>query len=104
MEQINISTNTTDSLPNKKAVYAIYASDKNTGKPINCRYVGETDNLQERTGAHFNNSEQNEELKEFMQSNKNKKLVYELLPNSDKAERLQKEQEWIQSKKPQYNK
>ena len=93
-----------DKLPNTEAVYAIYAEDKDTLKPINCRYVGETDDIQRRTGEHFDESEENECLKEFMQSNKTKILVYELMPGSDDDERLEAESAWIASKKPKCNK
>jgi excinuclease UvrABC nuclease subunit len=92
-----------DELPKRKSVYAIFASDKQTGKPINCRYVGETDNLQERTKTHFSKEEQNDCLKEFMQSDKIKIMIYELLPDSDIDERLEKENEWIEKYNPKCN-
>jgi excinuclease UvrABC nuclease subunit len=101
-ETIILDENNLDDLPVRKSVYAIFASIDN--KPVNCRYVGETDNLKERTNYHFSKSEQNECLKEFMQSNKMKILIYELLPNSDKEERLKKEKEWIRKYNPQCNK
>jgi len=84
-------------------VYAIFAQSKETGKPINCRYVGETNNLQEGTKAHFRENEQNECLKEFMQSSKTKMMIYELLPDSDKKERLLKQDEWIKEYNPKCN-
>ncbi len=104
MEDIEINKNNLDALPQKKVVYAIYAKDTNDGKPINCRYVGETDNLKERTNKHFSDSEENECLKQFMRSNLTKILVFELLPNSDKDERLKKEAEWINKLKLKCNK
>ena len=103
-ETINLSEIDLDNLPQKKSVYAIFAQSKDTLKPINCRYVGETDNLEERTKTHFQDNEQNECLKEFMQSDKTKMMIYELLPNSDKKERLEKESEWIRLYKPTCNK
>ena len=102
-ETVNLSEIKLDNLPQRKSVYAIYAQSKDTLKPINCRYVGETDNLEERTKAHFQESEQNECLKKFMKSDKTKIMIYELLPNSDKKERIEKENEWIQLHKPECN-
>lgn len=99
-----ISETNLDKLPKRRAVYAIFAAEKETGKPINCRYVGETDNLQERTTTHFSKSESNNCLKEFMKSSKTKILVYELLPDSDKEERLGKENDWIEEYEPLCNK
>jgi len=39
-----------------------------------------------------------------MQSDKTKMMIYELLPNSDKAERFQKEKDWITDYKPKCDK
>lgn len=103
-ETVNLSEMNLDNLPKRKSVYAILAQSEKTDKPINCRYVGETDNLEERTKSHFSKEEQNNCLKEFMQSNKTKVMVYELLPNSDKDDRLQKEKEWIKIYEPKCNK
>jgi excinuclease UvrABC nuclease subunit len=100
---VEISSDDLDGLPEQKAVYAIFAAEKDTGKPIHCRYVGETNDLQERTRAHFSDNEENEDLKEFMHSQKTKKMVYELLPGSDKQKRLTKEDEWIKLYDPAYN-
>ncbi len=101
---VNLSTMNLNDLPKRKSVYAIFAQSKETLKPINCRYVGETDNLEERTTAHFSENEQNECLKKFMQSDKTELMIYELLPNSDKEDRLQKEEEWITTYNPECNK
>lgn len=94
-EIVNLDRIDIDNLPERKAVYAIFARDKDTGEPINCRYVGETDNLKERTKAHFQVDELNSCLKEFMQSIKTKLLLYELMPNSLKDDRLGKEKRWV---------
>lgn len=102
-EKVNLSKIDLNELPQKEAVYAIFAESKDTGLPINCRYVGETDNLQERTVSHFSESEPNECLREFMQSDKTKIMVYESLPYSTKEERLAKEQEWIEKNNPECN-
>ena len=103
LELVNLSEINLNELPEKKAVYAIFAQDKETKKPINCRYVGETDNLMERIKAHFSIEEQNECLKSFMQSSKTKLMIYELMPNSTKEDRLIKEKEWISSYQPKCN-
>lgn len=104
VEQVNLSEINISNLPKRKAVYAIFAESQKTGKPINCRYVGETDNLQERTGAHFSKDEQNACLRKFMQSTKTKLMKYELMPNSTKKERQTKEREWIKKYDPECNK
>lgn len=118
LELVNLSEINLNELPERKAVYAIFAQDKETKKPINCRYVGETDNLMERIKAHFSIEtdnlmerlkahfsieEQNECLKSFMQSSKTKLMIYELMPNSTKEDRLIKEKEWISSYQPKCN-
>jgi len=103
IEQVNLSEIDINSLPQRKTVYAILAQSKDTGKPINCRYVGETDNLRERTRAHFSKDEQNACLREFMQSDKTKLMKYELMPNSTKKERQAREKEWIKKHEPKCN-
>lgn len=100
---INLSEIALADLPQRKAVYAIFAQDKESGKPTNCRYVGETDNLAERTRAHFSKEEQNDCLREFMQSNKTKLMIYELMPNSTKEERLEEEEKWTEKYTPVCN-
>lgn len=103
-QTVNLDENHLEHLPQRKSVYAVFAQSKETEKPINCRYVGETDNLQERTKNHFSDSEENECLKKFMQSDKAKMMIFELLPDSDKKERLAKQDEWIKEFKPECNK
>ena len=102
-ETVNLSEMNLDDLPKRKSVYAIFAQSETNLKPINCRYVGETDNLEERTKTHFGINEQNECLKEFMQSHKTKMMTYELLPDSTKGDRLIKEREWIKEFNPKCN-
>lgn len=81
-------------LPKRKSVYLIFGIGKIVKNLINYIYVGETDNLEERTKAHFKKNETNECLKKFMQSSKIKMMIYELMANSTKEERLKKEKEW----------
>ena len=88
-------------LPNEKAVYAI--SGRINGKPANCRYVGECDNLQSAIRLHFSDAETDHCLRQFMQSIKIKTLDYVLLPGSTQAERDQIKTEWKVTYKPECN-
>ena len=99
-ELVNLDDIDLDDLPQRKAVYAIFARHKETKKPIHCRYVGETSDLQERTKAHFSKGEKNDCLREFMQSNSIKLMRYELMPNSTKEERLERQEEWTEKYNP----
>jgi hypothetical protein len=91
-------------LPEKEAVYAIFTQDNEDKKPINCRYVGETDNLMARAKVHFSIREQNESLRSFMQSDRKKIMLYELMPDSTKEDRLMVEKKCVSSYRPEYNK
>jgi predicted GIY-YIG superfamily endonuclease len=104
LEQVNMSKTAPDALPRRKAVYAIFARSKDSGKPINCRYVGETDNLQERMEAHLRDDEPNACLRQFMQSDKIKLTLYELMPDSTSEERREMERQWIKKYNPTCNK
>lgn len=103
-EEIEITKDNVGNLPNRKAVYSIWAKSRETNKPINCRYVGQTDNLRERTQRHFGEQEENECLKKFMQSDMTKIMIYELMPNSTEEQRVVKESEWIKKYNPECNK
>ena len=87
-----------DELPGEKAVYAIYS--RINGRAANCIYVGETNNLQSAIMSHFQPSELNTGLKDFMQSIKLKALVYTLMPDSTKEERMRIVSEWKKEKQP----
>ena len=102
-ELVNLSTMDRSDLPARKAVYAIFAQAEGSGKPINCRYVGETDDLEERIGAHFGKNEQNDCLRKFLQSDKTALMRYELMPDSTKDDRLEKEAAWISKYDPKCN-
>ena len=104
IEQIKLSRNKTSDLPNKKAVYAVFAQHKTSHEPVHCRYVGETDNLAERTTAHFSPAESNDRLKEFLQSGKTKLMLYELMPDSTEEDRQEKVKTWIKKHRPMRNK
>ena len=101
---IEISESNAKDLPEKKSVYSVWAQSKSNNEPINCRYVGETENLQNRTQEHFSDQEENDCLNEFMQSTKTKILIYELMPGSTKEERMAKETKWVEKFNPECNK
>ena len=104
IEQIKLSRNTLNEIPNKQAVYGVFAQHKTSRKPVHCRYIGETDNLSIRAATHFSLTEPNDRLKEFMQSSKTKLIVYELMPNSTEEERQEKVEEWLTKHHPLKNK
>jgi excinuclease UvrABC nuclease subunit len=101
---VNLSDVDLDELPEKEAVYAIFVKSKKSKKPVNCRYVGETDNLLGRIKKHYSGREKNEYLKSFMQSDITKFMIYQLMPNSTKKDRLMMEKRCIGTYQPEYNK
>ncbi|MEK7441478.1 MAG: hypothetical protein AABZ78_11820 [Chloroflexota bacterium] len=104
VEQIKLSRNTLSELPNKQAVYGVFAQHKTSRKPVHCRYVGETENLSVRAATHFSSTEPDDRLKEFMQSSKTKLMVYELMPDSTEEERQGKLAEWVTKHHPKNGK
>ncbi len=104
IEQIKLSRTTLNELPNKQAVYGVFAQHKTSRQPVHCRYVGETENLSVRAATHFGPTEPNARLKEFMQSSKTKLMVYELMPDSTEAERQEKVAEWVTKHHPKNGK
>lgn len=102
--QTILNKNKLGELPRRKAVYAIFAQREKTNELINCHYVGETDNLEERTKAHFSKKEANACLLKFMQSDRIKSMLYELMPNSTEEDRTRKEKQWIEKHNPKCNK
>jgi hypothetical protein len=88
-------------LPEEKAVYGICG--RINGEAVNCRYIGETDNLRQSVRNHFGDQEPRECLREFMQSIKLKMLVFELLPDSTPETRLDVVQQWEQEYNPACN-
>jgi len=103
LELVNLNEINLDNLPERKAVYAIFAQDRETKKPFHCRYVDQTDNLMKRIKAHFSVSEQNKCLRAFMQSGRIKLMFYELIPGSSKEERHRREKDWINLYQPRCN-
>ncbi len=86
-----------DELPTGKAVYGVFAIVRD--EPTNCRYVAETSNLRRSIHRHFE-EESNEGLKKFMQGPWIPMLVYEILPESKKAERQALVQRWQEQHNP----
>jgi hypothetical protein len=90
-----------EKLPDGKAVYAIYS--RKSGVLGNCIFVGETEDIKKSMIAHLSDAEPNECLRTFAQA-KAILLRYELMPNSNKAQRLDTELEWIDRFGPRCNK
>ncbi|MEP0264565.1 hypothetical protein [Dokdonia sp.] len=86
-----------DTLPTEKAVYGVFGIVDD--KSINCRYVGETDNLKDAVKELFETPE-DEGLKKFMQGPWIQMLKYELLPESSEKDRQESMQEWTEKYKP----
>jgi len=78
-------------LPLEKAVFGIFGIVNEI--PINCRYIGESDNLQEAVRNVFEKPEGGG-MKKFMQGPWIQMLVYELMPASSKEEREKNAAEW----------
>ncbi len=99
---IEINSGNLDNLPESPAVYAFWAKSEKS-QPINCRYVGQTDNLRRRIKEHFSNSSHNECLKEFIDSGKAIILEYMEMVDSTEHRRLNTEKEWIFLRSPKCN-
>ena len=84
-------------LPTEKAVFGIFGIVND--EPINCRFIWETENLQEAVKDVFENP-QGEGMKKFMQGPWIQMLQYELLPESTKEEREKLADEWKQKHDP----
>jgi hypothetical protein len=84
-------------IPTEEAVFGIFGIVND--EPINCRYVGEAENLRENVKNVFENPP-SEGLKKFMQGPWIQMLVYELVPGSNKEEREKVVQEWTQKHNP----
>jgi hypothetical protein len=87
-------------LPAGKAVFGIFGIVEEV--PVNCRYVGETDNLQQTVKDLFDHPH-SEGLAKFMQGAWIPLLQYELLPVASAEERQQKLMEWIHTYQPAIN-
>ena len=71
-------------IPTESAVFGIFGIVDE--QPVNCRYVGETENLRETVVGLFENPRE-EGMGKFMQGSWVQMLVYETMPNSSKGDR-----------------
>lgn len=90
-------TDTLHELPPEKAVFGIFGAVENA--PVNCRYIGETDNLQQAVRNLFENPG-SEGLMTFLRGAWIPLLQYELLPDASAEERQQKMAEWARTYQP----
>lgn len=84
-------------LPSEKAVFGIFGIVND--QPINCRFIGEAENLREAVSFIFENTD-NVGLKKFMQGAWIQMLKYKILPNSSKFERDQLVEMWQKEYNP----
>lgn len=84
-------------VPTENAVFGIFGIVNE--EPINCRYVGEAENLREAVKDVFEKP-QEEGLKKFMQGPWIQMLVYELMPDSTKKDREETIEKWNQKHNP----
>ncbi|MBC9929284.1 hypothetical protein [Chitinophaga qingshengii] len=79
-------------IPAIPAVYAICA--RVNGRPANCRFIGETDDLKKSLHHHFGEEEQSRRLYSFMRSAKQKVLIYLPMDGEEPAKRCSTEKYW----------
>jgi len=84
-------------LPGEKVVFGIFAIVNE--EAINCRYIGEIENLQAGIQDLFENPP-SEGLKKFMQGPWIQMLVYEVMGGSSQADRQKIVEEWNQQYNP----
>jgi len=84
-------------LPTERAVFGIFGIVNE--EPINCRFIGESENLQQAVKDVFENPT-SEGLKKFMQGAWIQMLLYELMPDSSKEDREKIVTEWSQKHDP----
>lgn len=84
-------------LPKEKSVFGIFAIVNE--EPINCRYIGETENLQDTVRELFENPS-SEGMKKFMQGPWIQMLVFELMEDSSKEDRQKLVEQWTQKYDP----
>lgn len=84
-------------LPSDSAVFAIFGIIDE--QPVNCRFVGETTNLQDCIRKIFENPEE-EGMKKFMQGPWIQILQYEVLSGSSANERAKIVEKWTEIYKP----
>ena len=88
-------------IPESPGVFAV--SGRVNGEPANCRLVRAADNIQQAVRSLYENSEQDECIRNYMQSIKTKLLVYQVMPEADQAEMDKHVAEWKAQYDPQCN-
>jgi hypothetical protein len=84
-------------VPAIPAVFGIFAIVH--GQPVNCRFIGSSDNLQAAVKELFENPP-GANLKKFMQGPWIQLLVYEPMPGADAAVRQKAEEDWTTRHQP----
>jgi hypothetical protein len=84
-------------VPQESAVFGVFGIVNE--EPVNCRYIGETDNLRDSIVSLFEHPE-SEGMKKFMQGPWIQMLQYELMPGSSRNDRLKVASEWTQRFNP----
>lgn len=84
-------------LPGERSVFAIFAMIDD--EPVNCRYVGESENLALSIRELFENPGVGG-IGKFMQGPWIKMVKYELMPGSSKEDRVQAADKWTLKYKP----
>lgn len=86
-----------NNIPNESAVFGVFGIVDD--EPINCRFVGETENLKEAISDLFT-SAPSIGMETFMQGPWIKMLVYDLVPDLDKNQRAEIARTWENIYKP----
>jgi len=86
-----------DELPDRHAVFGIFGIVND--EPVNCRYVGETDNLRQSVKQLFQNPE-GQGMKKFMQGPWIQMLSYQLFDDTSVEGRMAIATRWKQQYRP----
>jgi hypothetical protein len=86
-----------EELPAEKAVFGVFGIVG--GEPVNCRYIGETDNLRKAIQELFDNPPGNG-MKRFMQGAWIQMLQYEIMPSASPTEMRKAVEDWTLLHKP----
>ena len=78
-------------VPTEKGVFGIFGIVND--EPVNCRFIGESENLQKEIKNVFENPV-GEGMKKFMQGPWIQMLVYKIMPNSTLEDRKNTVEEW----------
>ena len=84
-------------LPSQSAVFGVFAIV--AGEPANCRFIGETTNLQAAIRNLFEEPG-SDGMKKFMQGPWIRMLFYELLPDAGREERQKAVETWTRQYNP----